>query len=238
MKENSKNGRRKSFHQNMEKLWPGVSDIMLTAQIIFLGVYRWSRLGKGVRRQNVLQHSYSITILARIIIEKLSYYLELDKDLLLTAFLVHDHGEGELKRDVCAGDKNKAGNDDDLREYFAFVKCYEKLEPKMFQVFHRAFLLQFCLKDHTGFPREAVKIMESLEFESHFDALTFRAIELVEYLLYAMEQDKKGNRPDLLAEIYEQCLPEIEEISGKLPGFESEIWTAEVSAFFEAYLRK
>jgi 5'-deoxynucleotidase YfbR-like HD superfamily hydrolase len=230
--------RRKSFHQNMEKLWPGVSDIVLTAQIIFKGVYRWSRLGKGVRQQDVLQHSYSITILARIITEKLSYYLNLDKDLINTAFLVHDHGEGELKRDICSGDKNKKGNDDDLREYFAFVKRYGKLEPEIFHVFHRAFLLQFCLKDHNGFPEEAIEIMEGLALTSQYEALTFRAVELMEYVLYSMEQDKKGNRPGLLLEVYDRNFPELEEIMKELPGFSEEIWTEEVSAFFEAYLKK
>ncbi len=228
--------RRKNFHQNMEVLWPGISDIVLTAQIIFKGVYRWSRLGKGVRRQDVLQHSYSITILSRIIVEKLNRYLDLDKDLIATAFLVHDHGEGELKRDICRGDKNKEGNDDDLREYFAFVKRYEKLEPEVFRVFHRAFLLQFCLKDQNGFPKEAVEIMEELAAVNYFEALTFRATELMEYILYSMEQDKKGNRPGLLLEIYNNNYPEIEEIMFKLPGFAQEIWTIEVSSFFEAYL--
>lgn len=230
--------RRKSFHQNMEKLWPGISDIVLTAQIIFKGVYRWGRLGKGVRRQDVLQHSYSITILARIIVEKLEHYLSLDKDLIMTAFLVHDHGEGELKRDICQGDKNKEGNDDDLREYFAFVKRYEQLEPEIFRVFHRAFLLQFCLKDYNGFPKEAVEIMEGLAITNNFEALAFRAVELMEYLLYAMEQDKKGNRPGLLLGVYENNIPELEEIINNLPGFSQEIWTEEVSAFFEAYLKR
>jgi 5'-deoxynucleotidase YfbR-like HD superfamily hydrolase len=230
--------RRKSFHQNMEKLWPGISDIVLTTQIIFKGVYRWSRLGKGVRRQDVLQHSYSITILARIIVEKLSYYLDLDKDLITTAFLVHDHGEGELKRDICQGNKNKNGNDDDLREYFAFIKRYEQLEPEVFHVFHRAFLLQFCVKDYDGFPEEAVEIMDELILTNYFEALTFRAVELMEYLLYVMEQDKKGNRPGLLLEIHDSNFPELEGIMKNLPGFYEEIWTEEVSSFFEAYLRK
>lgn len=230
--------RRKSFHQNVEALWPGISDIVLTAQIIFKGVYRWSRLGKGVRRQDVLQHSYSITILSRIISEKLSYHIGLDKDLITTAFLVHDHGEGELKRDICQGNKNKNGNDDDLCEYLAFIKRYEKLEPEVFYIFHRAFLLQFCLKDHKDFPQYAIDTMEELAVVNYFEALTFRAIELFEYLLYAMEQDKKGNRPGLLLEVYDSNFSELEEIMKKLPGFSEEIWTEEVSAFFEAYLRK
>ena len=229
--------RRRAFHQNVEALWPGVSDIVLTAQTIFKGVYRWSRLGKGVRQQDVLQHSYSITILAKIIIEKLNFSLGLDEDLIITAFLVHDHGEGELKRDICSGYKNKKGNDDDLQEYFAFVKRYKALDPEIFYVFHRAFLLQFCLKDRSGFPDDAIKIMDDLRNINYFEALLFRGIELVEYLLYAMEQDKKGNRPGFLLEVYKSCLPEIEEISAKLPGFSEEVWTDEVSAFFEAYLR-
>lgn len=229
--------RRKSFHQNMETLWPGVSDIVLTTQIIFKGVYRWSRLSEGVRRQDVLQHSYSIAILSRIIIEKLKNHLDLDNDLMTIAFLVHDHGEGELKRDICQGSKNKDGNNDDLQEYFAFVKRYKKLDPKIFHVFHRAFLLQFCLKDSTGFPEEAINIMDELVTINYFEALTFRAVELMEYILYSMEQDKKGNRPGLLLEVYNSIFPELEEIINKLPGFSDEIWTKEVSAFFEAYLR-
>lgn len=233
---------RDYFHQKVEEYWPGVADILLTSETYLQKVHRWSRFKqkeglKVLRRsQNVLQHSYSIIILARILIEKISPYLPkyymLDKDIILTCFSVHDCGEGELKRDICYGAKNSF---DDVDEYNAFVKRYKHLGSDVFKTFHRAFLLQFCLNDISSFPFEARKTMYQLKKERYFEALIFRAAEIWEYLLYALEQNKNfGNEEVLLNVLLNQTL-HFDEVSENLPGFKEEIWKSEIREFFLEY---
>lgn len=227
--------RKKVFYQSLEKSWPGVADIVLTTQVILQKVWRWEKY-KNIRRQNDLQHSYSITILAKIVIEKLDKYFSaffFDKDLILTSFLVHDHGEGELKRDIQYGKKVKT---DDLDEYLIFVERYKQLDKNVFLSFHYAYLLQYCIEGRNNFPDEAQKIMSCLKESRYLEALIFEAVEIFEYILFALEQDKKGKNKEILKEVSKNQLPRMERLLNELPGFKEEIWTDEVQALFEAYL--
>lgn len=234
MKEN--NGRRKKvFYSGLEKNWPGVADVLLTSQLILQKVRRWKSY-KGVRKQNDLQHSYSIAILAKIVIEKLNKYFVgfyFDKDIILTAFLVHDHGEGELKRDIQYGKKKDC---DDLDEYYSFVERYKQLSGEVFTSFHNAYLLQYCIEGREDFPAEAREIMAWLKEKRYPEALIFEAVEVFEYILFALEQDKKGNHGQILRDVCKNQLPRMERLRIDLPGFKEEIWTEEVQALFDAYL--
>ncbi len=227
--------RKKVFHLGLEKSWPGVADILLTSQLILQKVWRWKSY-EGVRRQNDLQHSYSITILAKILVEKLNKYFDgfcFDKDIIITAFLVHDHGEGELKRDIQYGKKK---NCDDLDEYYSFVERYKQLGEEVFSSFHYAYLLQYCIEGRKEFPVEAQKIMAWLKENKYPEALIFEAVEVFEYILFALEQDKKGNNKEILLDVCKNQLPRMEKLARDLPGFKEEIWTEEVQALFGAYL--
>lgn len=236
---------RDYFHQKIEEHWPGVADILLASETNLQKVHRWGRFKrkegfKTLRRpQNVLQHSYSIIILARILIEKISPHLPkhyvLDKDIILTCFSVHDCGEGELKRDICYGTKNGF---DDVDEYNAFIERYKQLGPDVCRVFQKAFLLQFCLGDTSSFPDEAKKIMYKLKKERYFEALIFRATEIWEYLLYALEQNKNFANQDVLSNVLVNQVPQLNKIARDLPGFKEEIWRPELSDFFTAESEK
>lgn len=227
--------RKKVFYSGLEENWPGVADVLLTSQLILQKVWRWKSY-KEVRRQNDLQHSYSITILAKIVIEKLNKYFvgfHFDKDIIITAFLVHDHGEGELKRDIQYG-KKMAG--DDLDEYYSFVERYRRLSEEVYNSFHYAYLLQYCIEGREEFPAEAREIMVWLKEKRYPEALIFEAVEVFEYILFALEQDKKGNNKQILRDVCKNQLTRMERLSRDLPGFKEEIWTEEVQALFEAYL--
>lgn len=225
--------RKKDFHQDLESVWSGINDVLLTSQIILRKVYRWSRFS-GVRKQNVLQHSYSVVILAKIMVEKLDKYVALDKELILTSFLVHDHGEGELIRDICYDNKKTI---DDLDEYLAFIKRYGQLDKNVFSAFNRAYLLQYCLSEKNDFPLEAQEIMKEMRVENHLEALIFEAVEVWEYLLYSLEQDKKSNNKIILHDVYKTHIERMEQLSNEILGFKEEIWTKKVSDLFHVYLK-
>jgi 5'-deoxynucleotidase YfbR-like HD superfamily hydrolase len=227
--------RKKVFYSGLEKNWPGVADVLLTSQLILQKVWRWKSF-KNVRRQNDLQHSYSITILAKIVVEKLNKYFDgfcFDKDIIITAFLVHDHGEGELKRDIQYGKKKES---DDLDEYYSFVERYRQLNEEVFSSFHYAYLLQYCVEGREEFPAEAREIMVWLKEKRYPEALIFEAVEIFEYILFALEQDKKGNNKEIFQSVCKNQLTRIERLVRDLPGFREEIWTDEVQSLFDAYL--
>lgn len=215
-----------------DQIWRGVSDVWFTAQTVFEGVYRWGRFEQiGMRSQDDLQHSYSVTVLAMIFLEKISpYHTELDQKLVLQSFLVHDHGEGELKRDFCINVKKPIH---DVEEYIAFCKRYSQLESSVFSALEKAYLLQHAgLKDNSIFPENTQNILNYLLQNKYYESLCFKAIEVWDYLLYALEQNR--NIPDLiiLPEVARNQIPVMDYLAQKLPGFKEEIWTPEISHLF------
>ncbi|MDP3836969.1 MAG: hypothetical protein Q8Q67_02620 [bacterium] len=221
----------------IEKSWAGVSDVWLTAQTILTGVTRWSRYqNTPIRQQNDLQHSYSIAILAKIFLEKIDRYNipTLDKELIITAFLVHDHGEGELKRDYPYGHKP---SNSDLEEYLAFCKRYEQLGPAVFPSFERAYLLQYALEDlKLDFPVSAQMTTKSLTAYKRKEALCFTAIEIWDYLLYALEQDAAKTNDIILSNVLKNHVHRLDDIALQLSGFKQEIWTDEISESLKALI--
>lgn len=217
----------------LESTWMGINDIWLTTQVIFQGVHRWSRYeDKGIRTQDVLQHSYSITVLAKIFALKISPYIaNFNHDLLLTSFLLHDHGEGELKRDICFGNK---GNGDDLAEYEAFTRRYRKLEDSVFLHLEKAYLLQYALKDKPEFPARAQFIIEHLAVDNYYEALAFEAVELWDYLLYAYEQVNNGCDPTILSDVSRNHWERLNHLAELLPGLFETIWTPVVADAFRS----
>jgi len=227
-------------HNNLkdetDRIWLGISDVWLTTQVILQGVYRWGRFKRiKIRPQNDLQHSYSVTILAAIFLEKISkYHLNLDKELILKSFLVHDHGEGELKRDYCVGAKKPIH---DVEEYIAFNKRYGQLEAAVYSSLEHAYLLQHAtLEDRTLFPSMAQEILGYLFLNKYQEALCFTAIQTWDYLLYALEQNRNNPGLIILPEVAKNQIPVMNDLAKKLPGFREEIWTDEIASLFNKIL--
>lgn len=209
-----------------------------TPQVGLDEVPRWKKYidkGEGVRRQNSLQHSLSITILVAIMRARLRIYLPfLDWLLVTTAVAIHDVGEGIIKKDTHYIDKTLEG---DLAEYLAFRRHYEPLGNGVFSPLHRAFLLQFARKNPEIFPDDARQIMGDLAREHLMEAFMFDAIERWDYLLYAFEQYHERGNKKILVQVLRNNIAAIQDISRNLEGFSTEIWTPELDLWTKNFLR-
>lgn len=207
-------------------------DVWLSGQTMMPEVVRWKAWHEkqGTRRQDDLQHSYSLVVFTLNFIDRLNLhlYLKIDPLLLIRAVTFHDHGEAELKRDVLLNDKN---DDEDLREYLAFVARFRNIYE--FERYHRAFLLQFVPKRPANFPPEAQAIMAQLAEDHPCDVAAFQAIENLDYLLYAIEQRVTLGNRDCLAQVFKNAKPKLDLLARELPGLRAEFWTPELIAWCE-----
>lgn len=220
--------------------WKGIMDVWKSGQISLPQVIRWSKYSNnndegGARVQDSLQHSYSLTILGKIVIYKLREYAVINESLLLTALLVHDHGEGEIKKDTLYIDKTVEG---DVDEYIAFQKRYKALDSELYQEFERAFLLQFSLKNSTAFPESARSIMSNLAVQNRNECLIFDIIERLDYILYAFEQYVDRGNVKILVQTLRHQMSHLDRLSLDVTGLGEVIWTPLTRESFESFLRQ
>lgn len=218
--------------------WKGIIDVWKSGQISLPGVIRWSKYSNtekdgGARVQNSLQHSYSLTILGRVITHKLKPYVSIDESLLMTALLVHDHGEGEIQKDTLYIDKTVKG---DVDEYIAFQKRYGSLGVDLYAEFERAFLLQFALKDSSAFPVSARDIMKDISSQNRNECLMFDGVERIDYLLYAVEQYMDRSNEKILVQTLRHQVSHLDRLAGELTGFGEAIWTQDLRKSLQDFL--
>lgn len=218
-------------------IWPGILDVWCSGQILLPDVIRWFKHVKDeqfqVRKQNCLQHSYSVCISTIILTSILKRYMDLDSELILTCFVVHDHGEGETKKDTMYINKTVTR---DVQEYLAFEKRFKNLSEDVFKPLQKAFLLQFCLEPSDSFPEEAQKVMQELAKDNYNEALVFELIERWDYILYALEQYNKFQNEKILVHVLRSHMSRLSEIADIFPGFKKEIWKDEVVEKFKDFL--
>jgi 5'-deoxynucleotidase YfbR-like HD superfamily hydrolase len=222
--------------EKVREAWRATLDVWKSGQEGLSLVPRWSKyVGKeqGVRPQDSLKHSYSLTILGMIFMERIRRYQPLDEAFLLSALLLHDHGEGEIGRDTLYVDKNAEG---DLAEYLAFRKRYSALGAAEFASFDRAFLLQFAVKDPPGFPEDAKRVMASLRIGRLPEALVFDALERWDYVMYALEQYFERGHAKILAQVLRNQIAKLEVLCIQLHGLRDVIWTDEIAAECRAFV--
>ncbi|MFZ1720722.1 MAG: hypothetical protein WAU28_05285 [Candidatus Moraniibacteriota bacterium] len=159
----------------------------------------------------------------------------LDESLLLTALLIHDHGEGEIKKDTLYIDKTVEG---DVNEYIAFQKRYSSLDAGLYRDFERAFLLQFSLKNSTAFPESARSIMNNLAVQNRNECLVFDIIERLDYILYAFEQYVDRGNVKILVQTLRHQMSHLDRLSVDVTGFGEVIWTQDVRESFQVFLQK
>jgi hypothetical protein len=223
----------------MEKVihaWRGTLDIWKSGQEGLPTVQRWSKyVGKeqGVRAQDSLKHSYSLTVLGLIFLERMKHYQPLDGEMLLSALLLHDHGEGEIGRDTLYVDKTAEG---DLAEYQAFRKRFESLDQAEFDSFHRAFLLQFAAKDPPGFPDDAKKVMAALRIGRLPEVLAFEALERWDYVLYALEQYIERGNVKILVQVLRNQAYKLDRLCSDLYGLRQTVWTFDIAVECHTFL--
>lgn len=189
--------------QRLLKIW------MLQSE--FSKIIRWSTsLSKPrsevLRRQTCTEHVLSVEFTARFVIDVYTNITKImvDRELILDAFHFHDYGEPLKGRDVVATIKQDT---DDRDEYLAFMEFTQDLPEPILLKYQRAFLLQFCLDDSDCFPDEAKEIMAKLKKEKHQEAILFKFIENLDYLLYAIEQYQKHGYTPLLMNVLTETKP-------------------------------
>ncbi len=182
--------------QRLLKIWE--------LQSKFPKIIRWSSSieqpgGEILRRQTCTKHVLSVEFTARFVIDVYTNLTKvmIDREFLLDAFHFHDYGEPLKGRDVVATIKKDT---DDRDEYLAFMDFIKDLPEPILLNYQRAFLLQFCLDDPDCFPDEAREIMAELKKEKYQEAILFKFIENLDYLLYAIEQyQEQGYTPILIS---------------------------------------
>ncbi len=161
-----------------------------TGQVLLPNVPRWNNYNKikGVRLQNTLQHTHSVVFFGMWMLERMEEYLSpmFDKYFFITSLHLHDEGEGIIGEDTLYDLKTP---EKDAKEYSAFAEYYKPLlERKVWEHVHAAYLLQYCTKDVSKFPKEARGIVQGLLHSKKDEALLFDLVERVDYMLYAIEQ--------------------------------------------------
>jgi len=220
--------------------WLQILDVWKGTQESLRGVHRWTKYYEGdggARAQDSLQHSFSITFLAAVLLDKLRTYVDLDAELLMTAVLVHDCGEAEMGNatDTHYIDKTQSG---DVAELHAFLERFTRLPDVLFTKWFQAFLLQFALKPNGEFPESARKIMVWLADNRKMEALAFEAVERWDYVLYALEQYVERGNVKILVQTLRHQSPHLDRLARELPGFGREVWTDEVRKWCQAFLRE
>lgn len=218
--------------------------IWLSAQKDLSKVIRWKpRLNdgiakKGMRRQNVLQHTQSFSCFAgTVLIEINEYFIkekgeQLDLLLLERAFKWHDHAEGLKHRDIIGPLKK---DQDDVDEYLAFMEHVDKLAPVVKKEYQYAFLLQFALDGNKLFPEEAQEIVDELKETRYFEAMLFKALEKFEYIFYPIEMRKKHKY--LLTWLLRGILPRMQNCAKEIPGFREVVFTVLLEEQITDYLK-
>lgn len=212
----------------------GILDIWTSGQVNLAEVIRWKKnyLDKGipVRRQSTLAHTYGLAILGGVALRLLKpvFRAPYDYPLMMNAFLVHDHGEGELRNDHPATEKT---DEHDLAEYMAFIARYQQLPGTVFAEFERAFLLQFAERNAPIFSKHAREVMSKLWRMNRSECLLFKAIEHWEYLLFGMEQYfQRGITENLWKMIY-WSTSVFDSAEADIGGWNEYFWTPEVRAW-------
>ena len=206
-------------------------------------VIRWStwqapELPVKGRLQNTLQHTHGIVLLAHLAIARLRPYESIqDPEFLLLAFLVHDHGEGEIGYDTLDPQKTAKSEAFECDAFLAALESHE-IDPDLCERIRRAYLLQFVTKtdgQRAELSPAAQAIVAELMETHRGEALLFAALEQLDYVFYAMEAHDAGV-DRILREVLERQLPHLERAAQSIPGFREELWTEECSELARAHI--
>ncbi len=194
-------------------------------------VIRWKKYQKrGTRRQDTLQHSFSIALFAIWLFPQLRRYVKFDEYFVLSALILHDIGEGELGNDTLYMDKTHSGDD---VEASAFLARYRDIFG---EITTAAYLLQYAGKA-THMPTHT-KMLELLEKQFPTERLVFEAVERFDYLLYAFEQYFTRQKAKILVHVLRNQWPKLEDLAVKIPGLAETLWMHEIGAWRESFLKQ
>jgi len=230
----------------------GIFEIWKLSQSILSDKFRWRPFlaheperegadlwGNEICAQTVLEHVYGISLLATWIVEKLGREVELNQELLLRAFLIHDWSEGELERgDIPDPEKTPQHL---LEEYLAFEARFSQMARIDHLLFREAYLLSMAhlpMNVLNCLPKDAQDDLRLIRQLCMREAVLFRLIELTEYLLFALWQFQDYKACKMFVKVADNNLVQLEQLMAELPEFKELIWTREVSTEYCAELEK
>lgn len=240
-----------------------ILDVWQSGQVLCQNVVRWgpnSDIEGLGRKQSVLQHLYSIQVLARIFRSKLRLHLrahvaslcaeEADEflpswDTIFDCLLFHDHGEGELyaQQGFDLGPEQQDDGMAAVREDAALAARVSQLGDPPAREFIFRSRLQFVPSDKE-LPDSAPELLRDdqsiLRKYYGLEGKIFEAIERYDYLLYAFEhRDDPAVGPKKILKVLFRHVGRLSDLAREIPGFREEIWTHELehacSAFVAAY---
>jgi len=206
------------------------------SQIDLSKTIRWKEHLKGnpeMRRQSVLDHTLSFSIVSTIALMLMQPYKKLNEALLQKAFLIHDLPEGILRRDINA---QKKQDEDDRDEFLAFEDKFRHLPDDAYIELRKAYLLQFARRNPDCFPEHARAVMEDIVEKNFYEAVAFEALEKWEYIFYALETSQDQTHPYLFTKVLCDNLPQLQEYAEILPGFREAVFTHEFEGYIKKYL--
>ena len=229
---------RTEERQSAQAVFSPLLDILRAPQTDLRTVIRFEKYSSAdpdLRKQDTLQHSYSLILFAIVFLSKMRKHLpDLDEAFFLKAVAVHDMAEGLLKRDIVFVDKK---DEHDLHEYMAFMAEWRKVEDEVLALeMRRAFLLQFAHKNPDIFPPGAAEDIRLLRYIHDKENLAFQAMEALDYLFYAFEGWIHYCNDVILVQILRNQVPRLDVFTKTLPGFEQEWWTTERSAWCKQFM--
>lgn len=193
-------------------------DVWVSSQLGLPAVTRWSKYVDAgrTRKQDSLQYSYGVAVLRKIFVERMRPYPKLGGELIVTALLLHDHGEGELGRDTLSVDKTDRG---DLDEHFAFRKRLGPERLEAFGALHAARLLQFVSRSRDGLPEDARRVVDAPAAAKRWEAQAFDALERWGFLLFAPEQYLERGNEVILTRVLRNRAPKLDRRAREPYGF-------------------
>ena len=154
-------------------------------------IVRWSNFPDY--GQTLVEHSNSVPLVGLWVMSHFSTETEINQMLVLTALMVHDHGEPLANGDSVYEEKKPT---DDLYEWTAFrdIVSDQSLQP-FSVVIEEAFLLQFCRNSEIDLFNESTKRrIQGLQEEYPLEAAVFEFVERIDYFLSASAGREAGIR--------------------------------------------
>lgn len=190
------------------------------------------------RPTNVLEHTASVTLLAEIVCNELyDFHLPmLDRGLVISAFIYHDIPEGLLGRDVLFPAKT---TQHDVNEHKAFAKMLAELcSQRVLDGMMRAYLLQYAYAEYdiSVFPEEAQTVLKYLRENKSVEVRLFHTLELMDYIMYVIEQYHQQGNWMLATRILMRHLPQMEAYASQIEGFRAVVWKNDISRWCHGFL--
>lgn len=189
-------------------------------------IQRWTKyVAQGARPENDLQHTFSATLLAVIMIETLRQETDhvpvFDAYSVLAGVVLHDLGE------TVVGDTHYIDKSDDIdqREIDAFTAMTECFGGRLRTTLIELFTSQFATRQS-----DTAALCSA-------EALVFDAIERYGYLLYAYREYHQNGQLPLLVQVLRNQQARLSELAVLLPTFGVAFYTPKLDAAVTRFLK-